>query len=98
MHTDPQSLAREMIVTTNHPVAGRVDTLGLPVKFSATPGGIAQPAPLLGEHSREVLAELGFSAAEIASMVDRSAERRVGKECVRTFRSRWLTSHTKQTK
>src|SRR3546814_14611388 len=48
MHTDPQALAREMIVTTNHPVAGRVDTLGLPVKFSATPGGIAQPAPLLG--------------------------------------------------
>src|SRR3546814_14541864 len=73
MHTDPQALAREMIVTTNHPVAGRVDTLGLPVKFSATPGGIAQPAPLLGEHSREVLAELGFSAAEIARMVDAGA-------------------------
>src|SRR3546814_13229216 len=73
MHTDPQSLAREMIVTTNHPVAGRVDTLGLPVKFSATPGGIAQPAPLLGEHSREVLAELGFSASAIARLVDAGA-------------------------
>jgi crotonobetainyl-CoA:carnitine CoA-transferase CaiB-like acyl-CoA transferase len=73
MHADPQALAREMIVATDHPVAGRVNTLGLPVKFSATPGGIARPAPVLGQHSREVLAELGFSEREIARMIDAGA-------------------------
>jgi crotonobetainyl-CoA:carnitine CoA-transferase CaiB-like acyl-CoA transferase len=73
MHEDPQALAREMIVATDHPVAGRVNTLGLPVKFSATPGGIARPAPVLGQHSREVLAELGFSEREIARMIDTGA-------------------------
>jgi crotonobetainyl-CoA:carnitine CoA-transferase CaiB-like acyl-CoA transferase len=73
MHEDPQALAREMIVATDHPVAGRVNTLGLPVKFSATPGGIARPAPVLGQHSREVLAELGFCEREIARMIDAGA-------------------------
>jgi len=73
MHADPQALAREMIVATDHPVAGRVNTLGLPVKFSATPGGIARPAPVLGQHSREILAELGFSKREIARMIDAGA-------------------------
>ncbi len=69
MHQDPQALAREMIVETRHPVAGRVKSLGLPVKFSATPGGVREPAPVLGEHSREILAEAGFSEAEIERMI-----------------------------
>jgi len=73
MHADPQALAREMIVETDHPAAGRVKTIGLPVKFSATPGGITRAAPLLGQHSREILAEAGFSAAEIDRMVDEGA-------------------------
>ena len=58
MHADPQTRAREMVVDVEHPVAGRIETLGLPVKFSATPGRIARPAPRLGEHTAEVLAEL----------------------------------------
>ena len=73
MHADPQALAREMIVETDHPAAGRVKTIGLPVKFSATPGGITRPAPLLGQHSRAVLADAGFSRAEIDRMVAEGA-------------------------
>jgi crotonobetainyl-CoA:carnitine CoA-transferase CaiB-like acyl-CoA transferase len=73
MHEDPQALAREMIVETDHPVAGPVKTLGLPVKFSETPGGIRRPAPLLGQHSREVLAELGYAAEEIARLLEEGA-------------------------
>ena len=41
------------------------------MKFSATPGAIQAPAPLFGEHTREVLAEAGFSAAEIEDSVER---------------------------
>ncbi|GBE43822.1 MAG TPA: CoA transferase [Rhizobiales bacterium] len=68
MHADPQVIAREMVPETDHPVAGRVQTIGLPVKLSATPGGVVRPAPLFGQHSREVLAEAGFSESEIAHL------------------------------
>ena len=68
MHADPQALAREMIVETTHPTAGRVKAIGLPVKFSETPGSVRRPAPLFGQHTREVLREHGFSDAEIAQM------------------------------
>lgn len=69
MLEDPQALAREMIVETEHPVAGMTKALGLPVKFSETPGGIELPAPLLGQHSAEVLAEGGYDQAAIDAMV-----------------------------
>ena len=60
MHADPQTRAREMVIATDHPVAGPVETLGLPVKFADTPRGIRRPAPTLGQHTREVLAEYGY--------------------------------------
>ncbi len=69
MHADPQTLAREMLVATDHPVAGTVETLGLPVKFANTPGGIRCPAPTLGQHTREVLAEYGFDDAETEGFI-----------------------------
>ncbi len=69
MHRDQQTLAREMVVETDHPRAGAVKTLGLPVKFSDTPGGVARPAPTFGQHTREVLGELGFSGAEIEGLI-----------------------------
>jgi crotonobetainyl-CoA:carnitine CoA-transferase CaiB-like acyl-CoA transferase len=68
MHQDPQALAREMIVETTHPTAGKVKAIGLPIKFSDTPGGVPRAAPLLGQHTREVLGEYGFSDAEIEQM------------------------------
>jgi crotonobetainyl-CoA:carnitine CoA-transferase CaiB-like acyl-CoA transferase len=68
MAADPHTAAREMVVELEHPRAGRTRALGLPVKLSATPGGISRPAPLLGEHTREVLGEFGFSRAEIDAL------------------------------
>jgi len=65
MHQDPQAIARDMIVETAHPTAGPVKALGLPIKFSDSPGGGLRPAPLYGQHTREVLLEHGFAAAEI---------------------------------
>jgi len=69
MHADPQTIARQMVTETEHPVAGRVKTIGLPVKFSATPGAVARPAPLLGEHTHDVLAEAGLDDAGIERLI-----------------------------
>lgn len=53
----PQTAARDMVAQVVHPVAGPTSTLGLPIKLSETPGHIRRPAPLLGEHNEEVLAD-----------------------------------------
>jgi crotonobetainyl-CoA:carnitine CoA-transferase CaiB-like acyl-CoA transferase len=73
MLADPHATAREMVVELEHPRAGRTRALGLPVKLSATPGKIARPAPLLGEHTRVVLAEFGFGDAEIHALIEQGA-------------------------
>ena len=65
MLADPQVAAREMVVEFEHPKAGATKALGLPIKFSETRGEIKRPAPLLGEHTREVLETLGYGAADI---------------------------------
>jgi crotonobetainyl-CoA:carnitine CoA-transferase CaiB-like acyl-CoA transferase len=62
---DQQTLAREMVVEVEHSALGLVKTLGLPVKFSATPGKVRAGAPLYGEHTREVLYECGFDDQQI---------------------------------
>ncbi|MCX6354142.1 MAG: CaiB/BaiF CoA-transferase family protein [Candidatus Aureabacteria bacterium] len=64
----PQVIAREMVRTIDHPVLGALPQAGIPVKLSETPGEIVSPPPRLGEHTDEVLKELGFSGDEIASM------------------------------
>jgi crotonobetainyl-CoA:carnitine CoA-transferase CaiB-like acyl-CoA transferase len=65
----PQALARGMVVDLVHPQAGATKALGCPVHFSATPTSVTRPAPVLGEHTREVLAETGYSDAEIDALV-----------------------------
>jgi crotonobetainyl-CoA:carnitine CoA-transferase CaiB-like acyl-CoA transferase len=65
---DPQALAREMVVELEHPRAGRTRALGLPIKLSRTPGKVFRPAPTFGQHTREVLAEFGFTAAEVDAL------------------------------
>ncbi|MEM6663259.1 MAG: CoA transferase [Pseudomonadota bacterium] len=61
MHADPQAIARQMVPVVQHSTVGAVQTLGLPVKFTGTPGGVQGPAPVLGQHTEEVLAEYGIS-------------------------------------
>jgi crotonobetainyl-CoA:carnitine CoA-transferase CaiB-like acyl-CoA transferase len=69
MLANPQTVAREMAPVVTHPVAGEVATIGLPVKFSSTPGKVLHAAPLFGEHTRTVLTEIGYSAAEIDALL-----------------------------
>ena len=65
----PQTLARDMVVDLMHPQAGPTKALGCPIHFSETPTQINRPAPMLGEHSRELLKEYRYSDAEIDTFV-----------------------------
>ncbi len=67
--THPQAIAREMVVETTHPKAGRVKGVGHPVKFSALPRPEPKPAPELGQHSRHILSGFGFSEQEITELI-----------------------------
>lgn len=55
---DPQVLARDMIVEVDHPIAGKVKIPGVPIKMSETQGKIRFSAPLLGQHTEEILKDL----------------------------------------
>ncbi len=66
--SDPQIHDRDMDATVEHPTAGTVHNIGLAAKLYGTPGKIYGPAPLLGEHTTEVLQEAGFSSEEIEQM------------------------------
>ena len=65
MHDDPQVRAREMVVAAPHSKLGDVETIGCPVKFSATPAAVRKGAPLLGEDTRDILRGCGYDDAEI---------------------------------
>ncbi len=69
VYKDPQVLARKMLVDLEDPDLGTIHNIGIPVKLSATPGQIRTRAPMLGEHSSEVLLERGFSQAEVDELV-----------------------------
>jgi formyl-CoA transferase len=69
---DPQILAREMLVEVEHPSLGSIRMPGSPLKMSETPPLAARRAPLLGEHTREVLLEAGCSEEEISDLIQRA--------------------------
>ena len=68
---DPHALARQMVVDLDHPGAGPIKALGIPVKLSDTPGAVDRPAPLLGQHTADILTELGYTDAEQRALSER---------------------------
>ena len=73
VYRDPHVLERNMLKVLDHPVAGPVNHIGIPVKMSLTPGEIRMPAPVLGQHTADVLSRFGFSADEIATVQEARA-------------------------
>ena len=70
---DPQIAARDMVRETVHPTLGRIRTLGTPLKLSATPLTPGRPAPLLGQHTDDVLTEAGFDAEAVKRLRETGA-------------------------
>ncbi|HYE45564.1 MAG TPA: CoA transferase [Caulobacter sp.] len=73
IEADPHFAAREMIVDVEQPGAGSIRIAGVPIKMTATPGGVRRRSPLLGEDTRRQLARAGLSEAEIQELADRRA-------------------------
>jgi succinate--hydroxymethylglutarate CoA-transferase len=65
---DPHTAARRMVETVTHPTIGELKMLGIPFKFSDTPAAVGRAPPTLGQHTDEILAELGMDAAAIAAL------------------------------
>jgi crotonobetainyl-CoA:carnitine CoA-transferase CaiB-like acyl-CoA transferase len=63
--SDPHVLHRKMLVEVPHPKAGRIRQIGVPIKFSETPGEVLAPAPEIGEHTEEILNGLGYNQKSI---------------------------------
>ncbi len=75
VYADPHVQARNMLVELEDPQLGTIKHIGVPVKLSGTPGSIRHRAPDLGEHTREVLEEAGYEAAEVENLVEHGVVR-----------------------
>ena len=68
LFSDPQIIERAMVVALEHPAAGLIQQLGVPIKLGDTPGAVRTPPPLLGEHTEAILKELGKSIEEVEAL------------------------------
>jgi crotonobetainyl-CoA:carnitine CoA-transferase CaiB-like acyl-CoA transferase len=71
--SDPQVLARDLVIDVDHPTLGSMRMLGSPIKMSATPPDVRRRAPLLGEHSEDILRDAGFAPDDIKELLKTSS-------------------------
>jgi crotonobetainyl-CoA:carnitine CoA-transferase CaiB-like acyl-CoA transferase len=68
--SDPQVLHRNMLMEIPHPTIGKLKQTGIPIKFSETEGSVERHPPLLGEHNKEILLQLGYSDSDVDSLTE----------------------------
>jgi crotonobetainyl-CoA:carnitine CoA-transferase CaiB-like acyl-CoA transferase len=73
IYSDPQVLHNEMVLEFDQPGIGRLKTVGIPIKLSQTPGALRLPPPTVGQHNEEMLAQLGYSPADMARLQSEGA-------------------------
>jgi len=71
---DPQVRHNGMIVTTEHPTLGAVNVTGVPIHLQRTPGSVRKSPPVFGQHTKELLAELGYQPEEITTLLKQAAK------------------------
>jgi crotonobetainyl-CoA:carnitine CoA-transferase CaiB-like acyl-CoA transferase len=76
---DPQLRDNEYIVEVDHPTEGRIPVVGAPWRFSETPARIAAAAPELGQHTEEILQEIGYSWEQIGELRERGVFENTGQ-------------------
>ena len=89
LHDDPEITQRGWVTSYQHPFTGRLDQVGLLFDLSATPGRIQGPPLIVGQHSREILAELGYSVQQIEELCADCVLAWSPTEGHRKIRSRW---------
>ena len=76
---DPHVRARGMVQEIDHPAGGRIRQLGPAMKLSATPAALRRPAPLLGQHTAEILGELGYGEQTVTDLIARGVVAAAGR-------------------
>ena len=69
----PQVLEQKMMVKVDHPVVGETEIMGCPMTLNETPSAIRSPAPILGQHTRDVLTDLGYTENQIVQLREQRA-------------------------
>ena len=68
LQSDPYIVETKFFQTLQHPIAGKTHTTSIPVRYSRTPAQLRRAAPVLGEHTKTILNEFGFTAEQIATI------------------------------
>ena len=71
MFKDKQTLSREMIIEVNNKKAGKTKAIGMPIKFSKSNADVKNGAPVLGEHSKEILIKFGYTENQVKDLFDK---------------------------